>query len=74
MVTAVSSILKSLGEDPTRKELVGTPSRYVKWLMNFQYCSDIDGKLKLNGSPWSGEVNFDEKEICHGMHMCYEKS
>ncbi|KAG5054536.1 hypothetical protein AAZX31_03G077300 [Glycine max] len=69
MVTAVSSILKSLGEDPTRKELVGTPSRYVKWLMNFQYCSDIDGKLKLNGSPWSGEVNFDEKEVHSELNL-----
>ncbi|CAJ1949555.1 unnamed protein product [Sphenostylis stenocarpa] len=51
MVTAVASILKSLGEDPTRKELEGTPGRYTKWLMNFQ-CSSID--MRQNGSLWSG--------------------
>ncbi|KAL9303385.1 hypothetical protein ACSQ67_020648 [Phaseolus vulgaris] len=51
MVTAVASILKSLGEDPTRKELQGTPGRYTKWLMNFQ-CSSIEKKLK--GLVWSG--------------------
>lgn len=46
MVTAVASILKSLGEDPSRKELVGTPSRFVKWLMNFQ---NTNLEMKLNG-------------------------
>ncbi|KAK7389350.1 hypothetical protein VNO78_24290 [Psophocarpus tetragonolobus] len=52
MVSAVSSILKSLGEDPTRKELVGTPGTYVKWLMNFQ-CGEI-GDIILNGSLGNG--------------------
>ncbi|XP_020206405.1 GTP cyclohydrolase 1 [Cajanus cajan] len=62
MITAVSSILKSLGEDPSRKELVGTPGRFVKWLMNFQ-CGDIDMK-KLNGDLVvnSAEVSLGEKE------------
>ncbi|XP_050364011.1 GTP cyclohydrolase 1 [Argentina anserina] len=46
MTTAVASILRSLGEDPLRKELVGTPARFVKWLMNFQNCN-LD--MKLNG-------------------------
>lgn len=46
MVTAVASILRSLGEDPLRKELVGTPARFVKWLMNFQ-TTNLD--MKLNG-------------------------
>ncbi|KAL6210973.1 hypothetical protein ACLB2K_016202 [Fragaria x ananassa] len=46
MITAVTSILRSLGEDPLRKELVGTPARFVKWLMNFQNCN-LD--MKLNG-------------------------
>lgn len=46
MVSAVSSIIRSLGEDPSRKELVGTPARFVKWLMNFKNSS-LD--LKLNG-------------------------
>ncbi|XP_020585513.1 GTP cyclohydrolase 1 [Phalaenopsis equestris] len=35
MVAAVASMIVSLGEDPSRKELVGTPYRYVHWLMNF---------------------------------------
>uniref|UniRef100_A0A2P2JHS6 GTP cyclohydrolase 1 n=1 Tax=Rhizophora mucronata TaxID=61149 RepID=A0A2P2JHS6_RHIMU len=46
MVTAVVSILRSLGEDPLREELVGTPSRFVKWLMNFQ---NTNLEMKLNG-------------------------
>ncbi|TKY68673.1 GTP cyclohydrolase 1 [Spatholobus suberectus] len=75
MVTAVSSILKSLGEDPTRKELVGTPSRFVNWQMKFQ-CSDID--MKLNGSLWSGiddslntngEVSFNDKEVHSELNL-----
>ncbi|XP_010682110.2 GTP cyclohydrolase 1 [Beta vulgaris subsp. vulgaris] len=44
MVSAVTSILKSLGEDPLRKELIDTPVRFVKWLMNFQNCN-LDMKL-----------------------------
>ncbi|KMT13436.1 hypothetical protein BVRB_4g083910 [Beta vulgaris subsp. vulgaris] len=45
MVSAVTSILKSLGEDPLRKELIDTPARFVKWLMNFQICN-LDMKLE----------------------------
>ncbi|CAJ1949557.1 unnamed protein product [Sphenostylis stenocarpa] len=61
MVAAVASILKSLGEDPTKKELKGTPGRYTKWLMNFK-CSSID--TMLNGSLQSGiqdALHTDEK-------------
>jgi GTP cyclohydrolase I len=54
MVNAVSTIIKSLGEDPTRKELIETPNRFLKWLMNFQYASNID--LKMNDSILNGEV------------------
>ncbi|XP_074584873.1 GTP cyclohydrolase 1-like [Curcuma longa] len=36
MVAAVASILHSLGEDTLRKELLGTPDRYVQWLLNFK--------------------------------------
>lgn len=36
MVAAVASILHSLGEDLSRKELIDTPYRYVHWLMNFR--------------------------------------
>ncbi|XP_023004720.1 GTP cyclohydrolase 1 isoform X1 [Cucurbita maxima] len=51
MTSAVTSILKSLGEDPSRKELLGTPGHFVNWLMNFQNCN-VDMKTdmkKLNG-------------------------
>ncbi|XP_044503070.1 GTP cyclohydrolase 1-like isoform X2 [Mangifera indica] len=48
MVAAVTSILSSLGEDPSRQELLGTPSRFVKWLMNFQ---NTNLETKLNGFP-----------------------
>ncbi|XP_008794652.2 GTP cyclohydrolase 1 [Phoenix dactylifera] len=44
MVTAVTSILHSLGEDPMRKELIGTPYRYVQWLMNFK-SSNLELKM-----------------------------
>ena len=46
MVSAVTSILTSLGEDPLRKELVGTPGHFVKWLMNFQ---NTNMDMKSNG-------------------------
>lgn len=47
MVSAVTSMLLSLGEDPLRKELLGTPQRYVQWLMKFRACNLLD--VKLNG-------------------------
>ncbi|KAF8388456.1 hypothetical protein HHK36_027128 [Tetracentron sinense] len=46
MITAVASILHSLGEDLLRKELVGTPNRFVQWLMKFNR-SNLE--MKLNG-------------------------
>ncbi|ESQ49305.1 hypothetical protein EUTSA_v10020678mg [Eutrema salsugineum] len=46
MVSAVVSILKSLGEDPSRKELIATPARFLKWMMNFQ---NANLEMKLNG-------------------------
>ncbi|XP_057509716.1 GTP cyclohydrolase 1-like [Actinidia eriantha] len=46
MTSAVASILRSLGEDPSRKELLGTPTRFVKWLMNFK---NSNLEMKLNG-------------------------
>ncbi|XP_027905499.1 GTP cyclohydrolase 1-like [Vigna unguiculata] len=67
MLTAVASILKSLGEDPTRKELEGTPARYTKWLINFK-CSSIERALncwlgiRTNGALNTNEgLGFDEK-------------
>ncbi|XP_076921763.1 GTP cyclohydrolase 1-like [Bidens hawaiensis] len=46
MEIAVASILRSLGQDPCRKDLVGTPSRFIKWLLNFK---DSNLEMKLNG-------------------------
>ncbi|GMI69218.1 hypothetical protein like AT3G07270 [Hibiscus trionum] len=46
MVAAVASIFRSLGEDPSRKELVETPGHFVRWLMNFQ---NTKLEMKLNG-------------------------
>ncbi|CAN0897969.1 GTP cyclohydrolase 1 [Linum grandiflorum] len=68
MITAVGSILESLGEDPSREELIGTPSRFVKWLMNFQNASL---EMKLNGFVHArvdhlkanGEVNQMQSEV-----------
>ncbi|CAI0426411.1 unnamed protein product [Linum tenue] len=54
MVTAVDSIIRSLGEDPLREELVGTPIRFVKWLMNFQNTSL---EMKLNGFVYGRGVD-----------------
>ncbi|CAF2144111.1 hypothetical protein HID58_007411 [Brassica napus] len=45
MVAAVVSILKALGEDPSRKELVSTPTRFLKWMMKFQ---NVNFEMKLN--------------------------
>ncbi|KAG2301383.1 hypothetical protein Bca4012_059639 [Brassica carinata] len=45
MVSAVVSILKSLGEDPSRKELVSTPTRFLKWMMKFQ---NVNFEMKLS--------------------------
>ncbi|KAJ4832144.1 GTP cyclohydrolase 1 [Turnera subulata] len=64
MVNAVASILKSLGEDPLRKELVETPSHYVKWLMNFR---NTNLEMKLNG--FVGGIVDPHKsngELAHG--------
>ncbi|XP_077229378.1 GTP cyclohydrolase 1-like [Tasmannia lanceolata] len=47
MVAAVVSILRSLGEDPLRKELVLTPHRFVQWLMNFKTCNFSYGEMGL---------------------------
>lgn len=74
MVTAVFSILKSLGEDSVRKELAGTPNRFVKWLLNFQ---SIDMDVKLNGSVCggikplnaAGEVVNNDKQIYTELNL-----
>lgn len=68
MVNAVATILGSLVEDPSRMELIDTPSHYVKWLLNFQN-TNLD--MKLNGFVWgrtdlvkvNGEVGHVKERI-----------
>ncbi|CAA6667917.1 unnamed protein product [Spirodela intermedia] len=55
MVAAVTSILTSLGEDPLREELVGTPQRFVRWLMTFRRASF---ELKLNSNFHLGQLGL----------------
>ncbi|KAF8050503.1 hypothetical protein N665_1956s0006 [Sinapis alba] len=65
MVSAVVSILKSLGEDPSREGLIATPSRFLKWMMNFQ---NVNLEMKLtgvnNGVKPNGEVKEKKKLHC----------
>ncbi|KAJ7961606.1 GTP cyclohydrolase 1 [Quillaja saponaria] len=73
MVTAVTSILRSLGEDPLRKELLGTPIRFVKWLMNFQngeFGMELNGFVcgRKDSVHTTSDVN-DEKQICSELNV-----
>ncbi|XP_012568976.1 GTP cyclohydrolase 1 [Cicer arietinum] len=76
MVTAVASIIKSLGEDPLRKEIRGTPNRFVRWLMNFQN-SNFD--MKLNGFLNAGidslnennEVDLNDKKTFTELNLTF---
>ncbi|KAJ8428631.1 hypothetical protein Cgig2_015749 [Carnegiea gigantea] len=69
MVSSATSILRSLGEDPFRSELVGTPARFVKWLMNFQNCN-LEFKLngfvsnKLDSPKSNGQMKSDTQIHC----------
>jgi len=67
MVSAVVSILKSLGEDPSRKELVATPARFLKWMMKFQ-SANFEMKLNgFNGVKANGEIK--EKRLKFELNM-----
>ncbi|KAA8550575.1 hypothetical protein F0562_002259 [Nyssa sinensis] len=76
MVAAVASILQSLGEDPLRKELLGTPTRFVKWLMNFK---NSNLEMKLNGfvhgrmDPFksNGDINQTEQQIHSELNLSF---
>lgn len=76
MVTAVASILRSLGEDPLRKELVGTPSRFVKWLMNFQN-TNLEMKLssfvcgRMDPIKPNGEVGHNKEWIHSELNLSF---
>ncbi|KAJ9176620.1 hypothetical protein P3X46_011911 [Hevea brasiliensis] len=74
MVTAVTSLLRSLGEDPLREELVGTPNRFVKWLMNFQ---NAKLEMKLNGFGCgridtlkaNGDIGYNKEQIHSELNL-----
>ncbi|KAK1568089.1 hypothetical protein Q3G72_020459 [Acer saccharum] len=77
LVATVASIIRSLGEDPSRKELVGTPSRYVKWLMNFQ---NTNLEMELNGIPCgsrldllkpNGEVGHSKEQLHSELNLSF---
>lgn len=74
IIAAVTSILHSLGEDPSRKELLGTPHRFVQYLMNFKRSNmemnfngfDLGGvgeiksrRLKENGCLERDDLKFE---------------
>ncbi|KAL9228349.1 hypothetical protein vseg_003940 [Gypsophila vaccaria] len=69
MVTAVTSILRSLGEDPSRKGLVGTPAHFVKWLMNFRHC-DIEIKLNESDSNKS-DTQRSKKQLYSELNLSF---
>ncbi|KAK6163719.1 hypothetical protein DH2020_000583 [Rehmannia glutinosa] len=67
MISAVSSILHSLGENPSRKELLETPARFLNWLMNFKNCN-LD--MKLNGFVrTNGDFTSNEDRICSELSL-----
>ncbi|KAL3615929.1 GTP cyclohydrolase 1 [Castilleja foliolosa] len=68
MLSAVSSIICSLGEDPSRKELLETPTRFLNWLMYFKNCK-LD--MKLNGFVRNGNfgLSVEEQHICSVVNL-----
>lgn len=72
MVMAVDSILRALGEDPTREELLGTPSRFVKWLKNFK-TYNLEMKFDNGVVPvMNGNINttnYEELEVCSELNI-----
>ncbi|WVZ90862.1 hypothetical protein U9M48_037121 [Paspalum notatum var. saurae] len=65
MVSAVTSMLLSLGEDPLRKELLGTPQRYVQWLLKFKACNQ---NVKLNGFTLSNVSLYERPGVGTADH------
>ncbi|GMI66364.1 hypothetical protein like AT3G07270 [Hibiscus trionum] len=62
MVAAVASILRSLGEDPLRKELEETPGHFLNWLINFR-------NTKLNGFTCGIKALLKHDEECSHNHQ-----
>ncbi|XP_068655285.1 GTP cyclohydrolase 1-like isoform X2 [Aristolochia californica] len=73
MMNAVVSILHSLGEDPSRKELVNTPHRFVQWLMKFKRTNletKINGfNLDASLGGISGTVSYDQKKVQSELNL-----
>ncbi|KAF3435933.1 hypothetical protein FNV43_RR23025 [Rhamnella rubrinervis] len=70
MITAVASIISSLGEDPLRKELIGTPGRFVKWLLNFQN-TNMDMKLNPVHLNPDVEISFKKKQMQSELNLSF---
>ncbi|KAL8526009.1 hypothetical protein ACS0TY_015287 [Phlomoides rotata] len=69
MLSSVASILCSLGEDPSRKELQETPARFLRWLMNFKK-SNLD--LKLNGfvrNKRDSLISYNREHLCSELNL-----
>ncbi|KAL4578226.1 hypothetical protein LXL04_014346 [Taraxacum kok-saghyz] len=65
MVTSVGSILRSLGQNPCNEELMGTPNRFVKWLMNFKYSKleiELDEFSRIPSRTTIGCLNLNYKQ------------
>lgn len=68
LLSAVSSIIDNLGENPMRKDLVETPARFINWMMNFKK-SNVD--MKMNGYI-RGKRDFsrgEEQHICSELNL-----
>ncbi|XP_010696233.2 GTP cyclohydrolase 1 [Beta vulgaris subsp. vulgaris] len=68
MVSAVTSILRSLGEDPSRKELLRTPARFLKWLMYYQNCNtetELNAILGNSRGPQKSNGNVKVNKRIH---------
>jgi GTP cyclohydrolase IA len=74
MVSAVVSVLQAIGEDPSRKELVSTPYRYVQWLMRFKTSKTSDFKTILNLNATEKWKNGLVMANGRGSKICYELS
>ncbi|EFJ37277.1 hypothetical protein SELMODRAFT_76344 [Selaginella moellendorffii] len=59
MVEAVVTLLRALGEDPTREELKLTPSRYVRWLLASTHGSRLSRDFILGNGVAAVEQDGD---------------
>ncbi|EEB08141.1 GTP cyclohydrolase [Schizosaccharomyces japonicus yFS275] len=64
---AVSTILKCLGEDPTRQGLLGTPERYAKAMLYFTKGYEENLREVINNAVF--EENHDEMVIVRDIEV-----